>query len=236
MRGFLFYLRRNWFWLACNVAALAPLAWLVWGFTQESLGVDPVNTINNISGRTAIILLLLCLACTPANIVFGFRPALTVRKAFGLYAFLYASLHLLNFVGLDYGFDLGYILQDAVLSKPYILAGLLALLILVPLAVTSTRGWMKRLGRSWKRLHQWVYGAGILAVLHFFWQAKVAERWEPMLYGLALALLLIVRLPPVRRRIAQVRTKIHGRGARMPISASNSPTSSPKRAPSESKY
>ena len=118
-----------------------------------------------------------------------------MRKALGLYAFLYASLHLLNFVGLDYGFDLGFIAQDALLDKPYILAGLLALLILLPLAITSTRGWMKRLGRNWKRLHQLVYGAGVLAVLHFFWQAKVAERWEPLLYGLALALLLIGACP-----------------------------------------
>ena len=123
-KGFANYLRRNGFWLACNMAALLPLAWLVWGFTQESLGVDSINTINNVSGRAAIVLLLLSLACTPANVVFGFRQALTVRKAFGLYAFLYASLHLLNFVGLDYGFDLGLIAQDALLDKPYILGWL----------------------------------------------------------------------------------------------------------------
>ena len=213
MKGFTNYLRRNGFWLACNVAALLPLAWLVWGFTQESLGVDPINTINNVSGRAAIVLLLLSLACTPANVVFGFRQALTLRKALGLYAFLYASLHLLNFVGLDYGFDLGFIAQDALLDKPYILAGSLALLILLPLAITSTRGWMKRLGRNWKRLHQLVYGAGVLAVLHFFWQAKVAERWEPLLYGLALALLLTVRVPPVRRWIARTRTTLTKRQA-----------------------
>ena len=172
------------------MAALAPLAILVWNFTQGELGVDPVNTINNWTGRTAIVLLLVCLACTPANTIFGFRRALGVRKALGLYAFLYACLHLLNFIGLDYAFDFSLLWQDALLDKPYILVGALALLILLPLAVTSTRGWMKRLGRNWKRLHRLVYVAGVLAVLHFLWQAKVAERIDPLLYGLVLALLI----------------------------------------------
>ena len=204
------YLRGSWFWLAVNIAASLQLIILLRDFWQDNLGVDPVNTINNATGRAAIVLLLLSLAATPANTIFGFRKGLTVRKALGLWAFLYASFHLLNFVGLDYGFDLGFMLQDAVLNKPYILAGSLALLILLPLALTSTRGWMRRLGRNWKRLHQFVYGAGVLAVLHFLWQAKAAERWEPLLYGLALALLLVVRIPMVRRRIVAVRTRLTG--------------------------
>lgn len=204
------YLHRSWFWLAVNIAASLQLLFLLRDFWQDNLGVDPVNTINNATGRAAIVLLLLSLAATPANTIFGFRRGLTVRKALGLWAFFYASFHLLNFVGLDYGFDLGFMLQDAVLNKPYILAGSLALLILLPLAITSTRGWMRRMGRNWKRLHQFVYAAGVLAVLHFLWQAKAAERWEPLLYGLALALLLVVRIPPVRRRIVGLRTRLTG--------------------------
>lgn len=197
--------QRQSFWWAVNLAAAAPLLLMLWEYSQGVLGVDIVNAINNRTGRTAIILLMLSLACTPLNILFGWRLPSTVRKSLGLWAFAYALLHLLNFVGLDYAFDLNFLLQDAVLQKPYILAGLLALLILVPLAITSTRGWMKRLGRNWKRLHQFVYAAGVLAVLHFFWQAKAAERWEPLLYGLGLGLLLLVRVPAVRRRLAALR-------------------------------
>jgi sulfoxide reductase heme-binding subunit YedZ len=89
---------------------------------------------------------------------------------------------------------------------PYILAGSLALLILTPLAITSTRGWMRRLGRNWKRLHQLVYVAGALAVLHFLWQAKAAERGEPLIYAAVLALLLLMRTPPVRRWLVAQRT------------------------------
>ncbi len=195
------YLAKNWFWWAVTLAALTPLGWLAWRALSDDLGVDPVNTINNLSGRAAMITLFLSLACTPLNTIFGFRRVLTVRKSLGLIAFVYASLHLLNFVGLDYGFDWGLIFQDAVLDKPYILAGSLALLILLPLAITSTRGWMKRLGKRWKRLHRLVYVAGLLVVLHFFWQAKAGEQWEPLLYGGVLALLLTVRIPVVRRRL-----------------------------------
>jgi sulfoxide reductase heme-binding subunit YedZ len=90
---------------------------------------------------------------------------------------------------------------------PYILAGSLALLILTALAITSTRGWMRRLGRKWKRLHRLVYAAGMLAVLHFLWQAKAAEREEPLIYAAVLALLLLVRTPPVRRWLVVQRTR-----------------------------
>ena len=204
------YLRRNWFWLAANLAAALPLLVLLRDFAQGNLGVDPINTINNATGRAAIALLLLSLAATPLHTVFGFRRGLTVRKSLGLWAFVYASFHLLNFVGLDYGFDVQFLLQDALLNKPYIVAGLASLLILLPLAITSTRGWMRRLGRNWKRLHRFVYGAGVLAVLHFLWQAKAAERGEPLLYGLALALLLLVRIPAVRQRIVALRQRITG--------------------------
>ena len=205
------WLNSNWFWLTVNLAASLPLIVLIWDYVHHTLSVDPVSAINNRTGRAAIVMLLFGLACTPVNTVFGFRKALTVRKALGLWAFFYASLHLLNFVGLDYFFDFNMILQDAVLKKPYILAGLGALLILLALAITSTRGWMRRLGRTWKRLHRLVYAAGGLAVLHFLWQAKAAKRMDPLLYALALALLLILRIPALRRAIVARRTQWLGR-------------------------
>jgi len=203
----------NWLWWAANIVAAWPLVLMIWEYTQGTLGIDIVNAINNRTGRTAIILLTASLACTPLNIVFGWRQVLTLRKSLGLWAFAYALLHLLNFVGLDYAFNLGQIFQDAILSKPYILAGLAALLALIPLAVTSTRGWMRRLGRNWKRLHRLAYAAGVLAMLHFFWQAKAAERWEPLLYAAGLGLLLFVRIPSVRRWIVQMRAIVVGRAA-----------------------
>ena len=93
------YLRRHWFWWAVNVAAAMPLLLMIWDYSQGVLGVDIVNAINNRTGRTAFILLMLSLACTPLNTVFGFRQALTVRKSLGLWAFAYALLHLLHVVG-----------------------------------------------------------------------------------------------------------------------------------------
>jgi sulfoxide reductase heme-binding subunit YedZ len=217
------YVRKHWLWISANIGALIPLLWLVWDFAQGNLSVNLIDDITDRTGKAALILLMLSLACTPVNILFGWSQVLTVRKALGLYAFFYASGHFLNFVGLDYGFDVSFILGDALLEKPYILVGLGALLILLPLAITSTKGWMKRLGRNWKRLHQLVYGAGVLAVLHFFWLAKAAERLEPLLYGLGLTLLLIVRIPPVRRYLTGLRqraTKPPARtGERKPRSA-----------------
>lgn len=201
--------RQHWFWWAVTLGALAPLAWLGWRAWQGALGVDPVNTINNETGRAALIVLFLSLACTPLNILFGLRKVLTVRKSLGLIAFVYAALHLANFIALDYAFAFDLILHDAVLTMPYILAGSLALLILAPLAITSTRGWMRRLGRHWKRLHQLVYVAGVLAVFHFLWQAKAAERDEPLIYAAVLTFLLLVRVPPVRRWLVTQRTRFH---------------------------
>lgn len=200
--AFTAFLRKEGFWWAVTLAGLVPLFWLLWRAAVGGLGVDPVSTINNVTGRAALITLLLSLACTPLSALFRFRKVLTVRKSLGLIAFLYASLHLLNFIGLDYSLDLELLVQDALLNKPYIFAGSLAFLLLLPLAITSTRGWMRRLGKRWKQLHRLVYAAAPLAVLHFFWQAKATERWEPSIYGALLTLLLLVRIPLLRRKLS----------------------------------
>jgi sulfoxide reductase heme-binding subunit YedZ len=215
--------RINWLWWAANAAAAWPLLLMIGEYFQGTLGIDIVNAINNRTGRTAIILLIASLACTPLNILFGWRQVLTLRKSLGLWAFVYALLHLLNFVGLDYAFNVAQIFQDAILSKPYILAGLLSLLILIPLAFTSTRGAMRRLGRNWKRLHRLAYAAGVLAVLHFLWQAKAAERWEPLVYAAVLALLLLVRVPSVRQAIVRFREHIQRGGTGKAITQTTVP-------------
>jgi sulfoxide reductase heme-binding subunit YedZ len=179
-----------------HVAALLPLAWLLWDYWQGLFIVDPVREITTRTGKTALILLVLSLACTPIHTVFGFKKVLRVRRALGLYAFMYASLHFLTFVGLDYGFDLDLIGQ-AISDQRYVLVGFAAGLLLLPLAITSTRGWQKPLGKNWKRLHRLVYLASILAILHFVWLVK--DTREPLRYGAVVALLLIVRIPGIRR-------------------------------------
>lgn len=207
------YAKKNWLWLAVNVAAAVPLLQMIVGYAGNSLGVDPVAELTARTGTAAIITLVLSLACTPLNTLFGWRKALTVRKSLGLWAFLYATLHMLVFIGLDYGLDWRFIWEDALLQKQYIFVGLVALLILLPLAVTSTKGWMRRLGRNWKRLHQLVYIAGILAVLHFFILVKL-DKSEPLIYAGVLGVLLLLRLPPVRKQVSQWRQRLSGKSRR----------------------
>jgi methionine sulfoxide reductase heme-binding subunit len=191
------------FQLLVHAGSLVPLAWLVVDFLQDNLTANPIQALTLRTGKYALVLLILSLACTPANTLFGFSPALKVRRALGLYAFMYASIHFLIFVGLDYGFDPG-LLREAIFEKPFALIGFSAFLILVALAATSTKGWMKRLGRKWTRLHQLVYLAGILVILHYTWAVKSDIR-VPLLYGAVVLLLLVARIPSVRRSASAFR-------------------------------
>jgi sulfoxide reductase heme-binding subunit YedZ len=189
-----------------HLAALAPLALLIWDAVHDQLTANPIQAITFRTGKTALILLILSLACTPLNSVFGVRQAVKWRRPLGLYAFLYAGLHFLIFAVLDYGLDL-FLLREAVFEKRYALVGFAALLILIPLAITSTRGWMKRLGKRWKRLHQAVYIAGLLVIVHYVWLVK-ADRREPLLWGAAVLLLLALRIPTVRRWASGLRARL----------------------------
>ena len=188
-----------------HVGSLAPLAVLLWDAAQNRLTVNPIQAAERYTGKTALVLLVLSLACTPVNTLLGFKPALRVRRALGLYAFMYAAIHFVIFVGLDYGLDLGLI-REAIFEKRYALVGLAAFLVMLPLAITSTKGWMKRLGRIWKRLHQWVYVAALLVIVHYVWLVKSDIR-EPLLYGAMVALLLLLRIPAVRRTVSALRVR-----------------------------
>jgi sulfoxide reductase heme-binding subunit YedZ len=196
-------LRANWLRILTHVGALLPLALLIWDYWQDRLSVNPIQDITFRTGKPALVLLVLSLGCTPLNSLFGFKSALKVRRTLGLYAFLYVGLHLLTFVGLDYGFDLALI-REAIFEKRYALVGFAAFLILLPLAITSTKGWMRRMGKYWKRLHRWVYLAALLAVLHFVWLVKSDIR-EPLIYAAIVATMLLLRIPGVRRMAAQLR-------------------------------
>lgn len=204
--------KARWLQVAVHVGALLPLVLLVLAYAQNRLGFDPIRRITLQTGRSAQLLLILSLACTPINIVLGTKRVLRVRRALGLYAFLYLCLHLLTFAGLDYGFDSALIAQ-AILEKRFVQVGLATFTILLPLAITSTKGWMKRLGRNWKRLHRLVYLAAVLDLVHFAWVVKAGNP-RPLPYGAALALLLIVRIPFVRSYIGALRDRLRTKRGR----------------------
>jgi methionine sulfoxide reductase heme-binding subunit len=193
------------FQLLVHIGSLVPLALLLWDFLTDNLTVNPIQDITFRTGKAALVLLVLSLACTPLNTVFGFREALKVRRPLGLYAFMYVCLHFLTFIGLDYGFDLGLI-REAIFEKRFALIGFAAFLTLLPLALTSTKAWQKRLGKTWRSLHRWVYLAAILAVVHYVWVVKADIR-EPLVYGAIVVLLLILRIPIVRR-VVSLRNKL----------------------------
>lgn len=174
--------------------ALTPLAVLAWQFLDvyrtgsDALGADPVAEIEHRLGIWALRLLLLTLAVTPLRQLLKQPLLLRFRRMLGLYAFAYASLHLAAYLVLDLR---GYWTQIFVeiVKRPYITVGFAAWLLLLPLAFTSTTGWMRRLGRNWAKLHKLVYAIAVLAVLHFWWLVKSDIR-EPALYAGILAALL----------------------------------------------
>jgi sulfoxide reductase heme-binding subunit YedZ len=199
----------RWLLVLTHVAALLPLAILLWDWAWGRLSFNPIRDITLRTGRYALTLLILSLACTPAYLLSRFSPILRMRRALGLYAFLYAGLHLLTFVGLDFGFDLDLI-ADEIAQRRFIQAGLGSFLILLPLAVTSVGWWIRRLGKNWKRLHRLVYVAALLALLHFVWLVKGDYR-RPLRYGAVLALLLITRIPAVRKALIGLRKRLGSR-------------------------
>jgi methionine sulfoxide reductase heme-binding subunit len=190
-------------WLLVHLALLAPAILLIWDFAGGRLTADPIQAATLRTGKTALSLLVLCLACTPVYTATGFRQLLSLRRTLGLYAFAYAALHVTIFVWLDYGLDAS-LMREAVLEKPYALAGLAAFLLLVPLAITSTWGWRRRLGPAWTALHRAVYVAALLAAVHFLWSVK-ADTSEPLRFGAAVLLLLSLRIPAVRRQLGRWR-------------------------------
>jgi len=192
--------------IATHVGALIPLALLLWDYWLYQFGADPIREITLRTGKPALILLGLSLACTPLNIIFGWKHLIPLRKWLGLYAFLYASLHALTFVWLDYGLDPGLIVE-AVFQKPYALAGFSTFILLVSLAVTSNRWSMRKLGKRWKRLHKLAYVAGVLAGVHFLWLVKNAYT-EPLIYAAILGALLLIRVRPIRQGIMRWRRQL----------------------------
>jgi len=177
-------------WVAC----LAPLVWLAARLFLRvgEVVADPAAEVEHILGKTGLNILLLTLAITPIRLLTGQNWLLRFRRLLGLFAFFYLSLHLLAFITLDLRFDWGRIVGEIVL-RPYLTIGMLAFALMLPLAVTSTRGMQRRLGRKWVSLHRLVYPIAILGVWHFWWQVKADIR-EPAIYASILGVLLGYRV------------------------------------------
>lgn len=173
------------------MVCLIPLGLLGWDLFQDNLGANPIEEVIHQTGDWTLRLLLITLSLTPLRQLTGSGAWIQFRRMIGLYAFFYACLHLLSYVVLDQFFDWPAIIKD-IIKHPYITLGFAAWLLLIPLAMTSTKGMMRRLGRRWKSLHRLVYLIGILGVIHFAWLVKADYR-EPIIYGLILCLLLGMR-------------------------------------------
>lgn len=185
-----------------------PLPWLkpgiFWGglfpafslalrLRLDALGANPIAQIENELGLTALVFIVASMACTPAKLLAGWTWPMRIRRELGLFGFFYALAHFTTYLALDQIFDWSTILEDIV-KRPFITVGFAALVLLAPIAITSTNGWIKRLGyRRWQRVHQLVYIAGGLAVVHFIWRVKL-DVSQPFTYAAVLAALLAVRV------------------------------------------
>lgn len=175
--------------VACG---LLPLLALGADAARDALGANPIEKVQHVTGQWTLRLLLATLAVTPLRRWTGWSWLAPQRRTLGLLCFGWACLHLGTWLALDLFFDLGAVLED-VLERPYISVGFAGFVCLVPLAITSTRAWMARLGRRWVALHRLAYLAAVLGVIHFLWLVK-ADLREPLLYAGVLAILLGARL------------------------------------------
>ena len=179
--------------IAIFLAALVPLARLVWKAFHDGLGANPIEVITHSTGDWTLRFILITLSITPLRRITRQYWLIGVRRMVGLFAFFYGSLHFLTYIWLDKFFDVHEMLKD-VAKRRFITVGFSAFVLLIPLAVTSTQGWIRRLGgKNWQRLHRLIYFTGILAVIHYTWLVK-ADLHKPIEYGVVLAILLAYRV------------------------------------------
>jgi sulfoxide reductase heme-binding subunit YedZ len=179
---------------ALFLLCLAPLGWLAWRAWRQELTANPIEYITHFTGDWTQRFVIATLAVTPLRKRLGLAGLIRYRRTIGLFAFFYGSLHFLTYIWLDKFFDIHEIVKD-VAKRPFITAGFTAFVLMVPLAVTSTAGWIRRLGgRRWERLHRLIYVTAIAAVAHYYWLVKSDIRL-PVFYGTLVALLLAYRLP-----------------------------------------
>lgn len=172
--------------------ALVPAALLVWAGVNGTLGVNPAETLQLETGVWALRFLLLTLAVTPLRRLTGWNRVIRYRRMLGLFAFFYAFAHFTTYLVLDQFFQFDLILKD-VAKRPFITAGMVAFVLMIPLALTSTRGWTCRLGRRWQVLHRLIYVSAIAGAVHYLWKVKIAAG-PPVYYAVAVAVLLGFRV------------------------------------------
>lgn len=198
--------------IGIHLYAWSALIWVAIELLSDSFSINPIQELEQRTGRHAITLLALSLLCTPLHIIFKWSEPLKRRRTLGLYAFMYVVIHVLIFVNLDYGLAWSLIIQT-VFEKPYIVVGFTAFLLLIPLALTSFDIWKVRLGKNWKRLHRIIYLIAPLAVLHYAWSKKgdlfnlSGDIVRPLIYGLIIAIFLIIRIPAVKKWFASLPTR-----------------------------
>ena len=179
--------------LVVFVNALVPLVLLLWDLYHKRVGPNPLQFVTTTTGMLTLIFLSLTVAITPIRKIFGINPLVKLRRMLGLFAFFYGSLHLLTYIWFDRGFNLRSVGPDVV-GRPFILAGMLAFLLMVPLAITSTNKMVKRLGgKRWAKLHRLVYVAVIAGVVHF-WMLVKSDTSLPLTFAFIVLFLLGYRL------------------------------------------
>lgn len=179
-------------WWLVFLLPLVPLAVLVWDAYRFNLGADPAQAIVHETGSWAINMLWITLAVTPLRRLLKWHWPMRYRRMFGLYVLFYAVVHLLSFATFILGWRWDLLLQE-LSERPYIVVGFVALVLLIPLGVTSTRGMQRRLGRNWLRLHKTVYLIALLVMVHIIWQIR-ADFLDQLIYGALLVLLLGTRV------------------------------------------
>jgi sulfoxide reductase heme-binding subunit YedZ len=185
--------------------SLAPVAYLVFLVFTNNLGVNPAETLQLETGVWALRFLVATLAITPLRRITGWNRAIQYRRMLGLFAFFYASLHFLTYLVLDKYFALDEMMAD-VLKRPFITMGFLAFVLMIPLAVTSTKGWIRRLGRRWQVLHRLIYISGIAAAIHYVWKGKVLLG-SSVGYAIVIGVLLAFRIVWQLRSAKSVKTQ-----------------------------
>jgi len=192
--------------IAICMAALVPLARLAWKAFHAGLGANPIEVITHSTGDWTLILLLTTLSITPLRKLTKQYWLIGVRRMIGLFAFFYACLHFTTYIWLDKFFDWHEMIKD-IAKRPFITMGFTAFVLLIPLAVTSTKGWIRRLGKNWQRLHWLIYVSAIAGVIHYIWLVK-ADLRKPLQYAFVLGLLLLYRIVvrgiESRRKLAPV--------------------------------
>ena len=187
-------------------AALIPLERLVWKFFQHRLGANPIEVITHATGDWTLILIMVTLSITPLRKITKQYWLIGVRRMVGLFAFFYGCLHFTTYLWLDKFFDVHEIIKD-VANRPFITVGFLAFVCMIPLAITSTQGWIRRLGKDWLRLHRLIYLTAIAGVIHYVWLVKI-DIHKPLQYAFVLAVLLTYRIVAWIGRRSEVRGQI----------------------------